>query len=258
MIYHYNDTPIYYTLQGQGPVWVLLHGFLESTTMWNDVVTDFAESHTILTIDLPGHGNSGFIAESHSMELMAKVVVETLKHLQINSCTLIGHSMGGYVCLAFIEKYSDRVEKVILLNSIPSEDTEARKLHRERTLKIIDKNKEAFVQMAISNLFTENSRKKYGKEIDELKKEALKMTLENLKAAIIGMGTRKNRVDVLKNFQKPKFMISGIEDPIMPIQQAEILSEKTNTILYKIDEGHMSWLENGEKLTKLLRFIDKM
>lgn len=257
MIYHYNNTPIFYRIHGKGPVWVLLHGFLESSSMWNAIINDFSESHTIIAIDLPGHGNSGFISEIHSMELMGAVVYGILEHLEITKATFIGHSMGGYVCLAFIEKYSEIVEKLVLINSIPSEDSEARKRHRERTLKIIDKNKEAFVQMAISNLFTEKSRKEHAVEIRALKKEALTISIENLKASIIGMGIRKNRVEVLKSFQKPKYMISGIEDPIMPIQEAESLSDKTNTILFKLEEGHMSWLENGKKLTVLLRLIDK-
>ncbi|MFC7356351.1 alpha/beta fold hydrolase [Jejudonia soesokkakensis] len=257
MIYQYNDTPIFYTINGKGPVWVLLHGFLENAKIWDTIIKDFSNSHMIITIDLPGHGNSGFVSDIHTMELMAKIVLDILEHLGITNATFIGHSMGGYVCLACIEKHSEIVDKVVLINSIPSEDSEDRKVHRERTLKIVEKNKEAFVQMAISNLFTERSRKKYDLEIRALKKQALTISLENLKASIIGMGIRKDRVEVLKNFQKPKYMISGIEDPIMPIQQAESLSQKTNTTLYKLEEGHMSWLENGKKLTTLLRFIDK-
>ena len=122
MILNYNNTHIYYEIQGKGPALVLLHGFLESITMWEPLIPKTIENKTVITIDLPCHGKSGCIGKVHSMELMAEVVHYILKYHTIKSATFMGHSMGGYVALAYAEMYDAEVNTLILLNSTPAED----------------------------------------------------------------------------------------------------------------------------------------
>ena len=86
--------------------------------MWKPLLPQLSKNNTIITIDFPGHGKSGVISEIHSMELMAEVVDQLLQHLQISSATFIGHSMGGYVTLAYAEIYPHKIEKIILLNNL--------------------------------------------------------------------------------------------------------------------------------------------
>ncbi len=156
MIYPYKNIPIYYETFGKGPAIVLLHGFLESSTMWKPLIPQLSKNNLVVTIDFPGHGKSGVISEIHSMELMAEVVDEIIQQLQISTATFIGHSMGGYVALAYTELFSEKVEKLILLNSTPVSDSEERKENRDRALKVIDKNPQAYISMAIGNLVCRN------------------------------------------------------------------------------------------------------
>ena len=116
MIYHYDNTPIFYEISGNGPAVVLLHGFLESTSMWAPIIEEFKHKRTIISIDLPGHGQSGVISDTHSMEAMATVVLGILQEHDFESVAVIGHSMGGYVALAMAEKHPNLVSKLILLN----------------------------------------------------------------------------------------------------------------------------------------------
>jgi pimeloyl-ACP methyl ester carboxylesterase len=116
---------------------LLLHGFLESSTIWSTIVPELSKYNTLVILDLPGHGKSGCIAETHSMELMAEVVHSLLKFLKIKSVSFVGHSMGGYVALAFAEKYEHNIERLVLLNSTTNEDSTERKRNRERSLNII-------------------------------------------------------------------------------------------------------------------------
>ena len=109
MIYHFNEVPIFYEVTGEGPHMLLLHGFLESSTIWSTIVPELSGDNTMVTLDLPGHGKSGCIAETHSIELMAEVVYSLLKYLKIKSVSFVGHSMGGYVALAFAEKYEHKI-----------------------------------------------------------------------------------------------------------------------------------------------------
>ncbi len=244
MIHQYNNTPIFYERHGQGPAVVLLHGFLESSTMWKPLLPQLSKNNTVVIIDFPGHGKSGIMAEIHSMELMAEVVREVLKKLEISSATFIGHSMGGYVALAYAETYEEEIEKLILLNSSPTADSAERKENRNRSLSIVDKIPQAYISMAIANLIAESSRQRFTKEIEDLKKEAYTFPSEGIKAAIRGMRDRKDRTEVLADFNKEKYIILGKEDPLLPIAENEELAKNCGTPLKIIEGGHLSLLEN--------------
>lgn len=256
MTHTFKNTPIYYSITGSGPAMVLLHGFLESSTMWDKYILSLSEKHTVITIDFPGHGKSGIVSDTHSMQLMAKVVKSALNELNIESATFVGHSMGGYVALAYTELFPDEVEKLVLLNSTPTADSEERKQNRRRALKVLDHNAEAFISMAIMNLFSENSKKKFISEIEALKKEALQFPVAGIQAAIRGMIDRKDRTEVLANFRREKVMVCGNEDPIKPISDSKNISEKTNSKLIQLEGGHMSWLENTDETHRILHFIE--
>ena len=255
MTFHYKNVPIHYETFGQGSAIVLLHGFLESSTMWNPLIPHVSKNRTVITIDLPGHGKSDVISEIHSMELMAEVVDEILKHLKITSATFLGHSMGGYVALAFAEMFPEKVEKLILLNSTPEADSEERKNNRNRALNVIDQNLRAYVSMAIGNLIAETSKAKFAAEIENLKTEAYSFPAEGIKAAIKGMRDRKDRTAVLRNFNGEKYMVLSKEDPILPISEAKIVAQNCNCSLKIIDGGHLSLIENRESVIEYVLFI---
>ncbi|PVW14130.1 alpha/beta fold hydrolase [Marixanthomonas spongiae] len=256
MTHTYKNTPIHYNVTGTGPTMVLLHGFLERSTMWDRYVPSLSEKFTVITIDFPGHGKSGVISGTHTMELMAKVVKSVLNEAGIASATLVGHSMGGYVALAYTELFEAEVEKLILLNSTPLADSEARKQNRKRALKVMDYNAEAFISMAITNLFPEKSRQHFVSDIEALKNAALQFPVAGIQAAIRGMIDRKDRTDILAHFSKKKTMVCGKEDPLMPIAESKAISEKTNTRFIELEGGHMSWLENSYEIYNILHFIE--
>jgi len=257
MIYHYNDTLIFYEVHGQGPTWVLLHGFLETSAIWEQFITDFSKNRTIVTIDLPGHGASGCIAEIHTMELMAEVVAGILSFLDLTEGTFIGHSMGGYVALAYAEMFPGVIQKLVLLNSTPEEDSEERKKSRTRVLRIIETNREAFISMAITNLFANDGAGNFQGAIKKLKETAIRFPVRGITAAIKGMKNRKDRTEVVNTLADRVYLITGVDDPIMPVEDLEAISKRTNTPIFKVEGGHMSWVENYENVKKIVRFIDK-
>tara|TARA_A100000171_G_C2140315_1_gene154834 strand:+ start:7276 stop:8064 length:789 start_codon:yes stop_codon:yes gene_type:complete len=256
MIFHHNNSAINYNVQGSGPALLLLHGFLESSTMWAEIAQKFQESHTVLTLDFPGHGSSTVNADEHPMELFAEITSALLEHLSIEHCTVLGHSMGGYVAMAMVELVPQKVEKLILLNSTPAEDSQERKQNRARALKLVPNAKDAFVSMAITNLFPETTRTRFHTEIENLKSEALQMTSKGITAAIKGMKNRKDRTAVLKEYPKPKFMICGSQDPILPVKECKIIANDTNTRLFELEGGHMSHIENVNEIVKIVHFIE--
>lgn len=255
MILHYKNTAIHFDTYGQGPAIILLHGFLESSSMWKPLLPQLSQHNFLITLDFPGHGKSEVISEIHSMELMAEVVDHLLKHLEVTSATFIGHSMGGYVTMAYAEMFPKKMDKLILLNSTPSADSKKRKVNRNHGLKVIDQNPSAFISMAITNLFAEGSREKFSAEIYSLKRDANSFPLDGIKAAIKGMRDRKDRTEVLKNFNKEKYSILSEEDPLLTIEKTKKLAERCNAKTIIIGGGHHSTYENLEGVLTSLAHI---
>ncbi len=256
MITHFNQTPIHYTIKGKGSCIVLLHGFLLGSYIWIDLVPILSEKNKVIIIDLPGHGKSGCIAETHTMELMAEVVNSILEKNNIEQASFIGHSMGGYISLAFAEKYKSKIKTLVLLNSTTKDDSPERKINRERAIKIIKHNKEAFINMAITSLFPEKNKKQFISEIELFTKEALHFPTKGIIAAIKGMKNRIDRTSVLKSFKGKKYLICGENDPIVPFSEVKKIAIKSNTTLKNVESGHMSVNENIDEIIKIMHFID--
>jgi len=256
MFTNFNQAKIHYTVSGKGPALVLLHGFLLSPSIWTEIIPKLAKKNQVITIDLPGHGKSECVEKVHTMELMAEVVNSILEENNIKKANFIGHSMGGYISLAFAEKYSDKINTLVLLNSSSEADSEERKVNRDRAIKVIQKNSEIFIRMGIAALFTEERQEKFQHLIEKFSEEAFKFSVEGIIAAIEGMKIRKDRTSILKNFKGKKYMISGIEDPIIPISTSKKIVTDTKTKLYKVQSGHMSINENIDEIVKIMHFID--
>lgn len=256
MFIKYRNSQIHTKTYGKGDSIVLLHGFLLSPYIWKDLIPELAKKKQVIVIDLPGHGLSECVSEIHSMELMAEVVLFVLEELNIEKASFIGHSMGGYISLAFAEKYPSKIETLVLLNSSSDSDSPDRKKNRDRATKIIKTHKEVFIKMAIATLFPEKEHKKYQHLIDKISEDAFQFPTEGIIAAIKGMKTRKNRTSILKNFKGKKYLISGIDDPIISFSSSEKIALETKTELYKVKSGHMSVNENINEIVKIMYFIE--
>ncbi|EJL62715.1 putative hydrolase or acyltransferase of alpha/beta superfamily [Flavobacterium sp. CF136] len=248
----YKNTKISYTDSGEGNAIVLLHGFLENKKMWKDYVSFFSNQYRIITIDLLGHGESDCLGYVHSMEDNARAVHEVLEYLQIKKTTILGHSMGGYVGLAFAELYPESIQKLILLNSTSKEDSTEKKLNRTRAIKAVKQNYVNFVSLAIANLFSENNRTRLADEIEKVKTQALKTPLQGIVASLEGMKIRKDRETLLRENLFPVLLILGKKDPVLNYEESITQIENTTAELISFDDGHMSHIENKEELKKVL------
>lgn len=255
----YKNTSIAYTDSGKGTAIVLLHGFLENQKMWNNYIATFAKKNRVITIDLLGHGETECLGYVHSMEDNAEAVQAVLAELRIRKAILVGHSMGGYVALAFAELYPDFVKGLVLLNSTAKEDNPERKVNRDRAIKAVKQSYKAFVSMAIANLFSENNRERLVQEIELVKKEALKTPLQAIVASLEGMKIRKDRSLLFLQDSYPKILILGEKDSVLEYEETKSQIENTTIELVSFPDGHMSHIENQEDLTAvLLSFFKKI
>lgn len=248
----YKNTEIFYSDTGKGTAVVLLHGFLENQTMWKDLVSVLSHKNRVITIDLLGHGATECLGYIHSMEKNAEIVKAVLSHLRIRKVILVGHSMGGYVALAFAELYPATIKGLVLLNSTSKEDSAKRKHNRDRAIKAVKQNYVNFVRLSIANLFSENNRERLEKEIENVKLEALKTPLQGIVASLEGMKIRKDREFILHESEFPKLLIIGKNDPVLNYEDNLKQVENTNTELITFPDGHMSHIENKEELAMVL------
>ncbi len=249
----YKNTKISYTDSGKGAAIVFLHGFLENKEMWTEYVSLFSEKFRVITIDLLGHGESDCLGYVHSMEENANVVQEVLKDLKIQKTTILGHSMGGYVALAFAELYPQHIQKLVLLNSTSKEDSAEKKLNRTRAIKAVKQNYVSFVSLAIANLFSEKNRTKLTNEIEKVKEQALKTPLQGIIASLEGMKIRKDREALLHENRFPVLLVLGKKDPVLNYEESLSQIEDTTVDLVSFDDGHMSHIENKEELKPILQ-----
>ncbi len=256
MIYHFGNSPVFYKVQGSGPALLLIHGFLESSFIWERLLPELTEKFQVITLDLPGHGKSPALNEPLTMEQGAELVHRLLHSLAIERAQIMGHSMGGYISLAMLELFPEITNSIILLNSTTYADSEIRKKNRMKAIQLVGMNKASFTGLTIHSLFSENNQNVFSEEIDHLKRLASEFPSEGIINAIKGMMLRKDRTQVLKNFKGRKIIIAGDQDPVVPLTDSVAITQVTDSELFTLSGSHMSWLENQTEIVKILHFIE--
>lgn len=262
---NFKNKKIAYQSTGKGNTLVLLHGFLESLNIWNDFTKELSKKYRVITIDLPGHGQSDCLADVHSMELMAESVKAVLDFLKVKECVMIGHSMGGYVTLAFVELYPDMVRGFGLFHSHPLADSPEIKQRREATIQAAKQDHIHFVNNFVSNfipnLFAQEPINRFNSEISQLIQKAQRMSKEAIISAMAGMRDRKERLSVIENAQVPFLSIIGKQDFRIPYENALLQAGKSHyaeiTVLDNV--GHMGFIEaKQETLLTVQCFLKKV
>ncbi|NJX15299.1 alpha/beta fold hydrolase [Tamlana crocina] len=259
MILEYKGTNIYYTDTGKGRALVLLHGFLENANMWKPFISALSKKNRVICIDLLGHGKTGCLGYVHSMELMAEAVEAVLKKLKIRRSTFVGHSMGGYVALAFAEKNPDALRGLCLMNSTSRADSEEKKQNRDRAILAVKQNHKTFIRMAIANLFRPKNRKLFASTIKEITKEAQQTPLQGIVAALEGMKIRDDREALLHFTPFKKMMVLGKKDPVLDYEALVTQTQNTEVEVVEFPDGHMSQIENKDEFLQILtHFVENI
>lgn len=253
MVIEFNGIPINVEDQGSGEPLVLLHGFLENNTIWDRFVPLLKDKYRVIRPDLFGHGKTPSAQEVYSMRDFADSIAAVLDALHIKTATFIGHSMGGYVTLAFLENYPHRIDALMLLNSTSKPDSEDRVKERNRAIKIVKKRKKDYVRSSISNLFAESSRVKYKDVLEHHVTMAAAQESQAIIASLKGMRGRKERTETLKAFTGKKSIVTGEKDPIIPLAEISEVAEYTHSNIYVLPDGHMSYIEQQKKVEEAFK-----
>ncbi len=253
----FKGIDVYFSDQGKGAAVVLLHGFLESSWMWEAMIPEMLRSNRVVCIDLLGHGQSDCVGYVHSMDEMAEAVEAVFKHLKLRRVDVIGHSMGGYVALALAERNPDSIRSLVLYQSTARADSDEKKLDRDRVIEAVKVNAKSFVRKSIPMLFRPIHRQKFKQKISELKSKAEQTSTRGIIAALAGMRDRPNRELLLKFPPYPVHIIAGDKDPRIPYQESCELAEISEYVaLHSIEgSGHMSYIEKPEETMQVIKTI---
>lgn len=256
MFFLYRGRRIHYTDSGDGAVIVLLHGYLESSEVWNGFSGELALSFRVISVDLPGCGLSDVFGEVHSMEFMALVIKELFDHLGITKVFLTGHSLGGYVALAFLELFPDLLSGYCLLHSQPFADTPAAIEKRKREIEIVKMGKKNLMYPDnVIKMFASSNLEKFSDALQRSKNIASRIPGEGIIAVLNGMMIRPSRLTFMEEGKVPCLWILGSMDNYIPCDfiQKQVYLPDNAKIVILANSGHMGFVEEEELTIRTIK-----
>lgn len=271
--FSYKNLSVSYTKQGSGKAVVLVHGFGEDGSVWDYQMTFLKDFCTVIVIDLPGSGRSKvdsweLIDDSSkwttdnlsTIEFYADCIHDLLQYLTINICTMFGHSMGGYITLAFAEKYPGILNGFGLVHSTAFADSEEKKINRQRGIELMAQyGSFSFLKTTVPNLFSASYKNNNTAKIAGLIEAGKGFVVAALQNYYRAMMNRMDKTAVLKGSNVPVLFIIGSQDIAVPINDSLQQSHMPICSYIHILEsvGHMGIWEEPDKVNQfLLSFLN--
>ena len=229
---------------------VLIHGYLESMYVWDDFVPLLTPEVRVVTVDVPGHGISQVLGEVHTMEMMADVMRGMLDALGIERATFVGHSMGGYISLAFCARYPERLDGLVLLSSSPNPDDETKRENRRREIALVRAGKkDVLAHVAPETGFAVQNRERLKDYIEDLVEQVHITEDDGIVALLGGMIARADQNEMLRASRVPQLFIFGRHDNYIPVETAERIAAANPQaqVVWLSESGHMGFIEEPER-----------
>ncbi len=246
----YKNSKVSYTDTGSGNIILLLHGFGEDASIWDSQRNFLNKKYRVIIPDLPGSGTSQILIQQNvSIDDYAICINDLVENILKNSqqkITILGHSMGGYITLAFTKLFPEKLNAFGLIHSTAFADSEEKKQVRLRGIEMMKQyGSYAFLKNTIPNLFSNQFKQKYFEVVEALIENPETFTVAALEQYYIAMMNRPDTTDVLKNVAVPVLFVMGTEDVAAPLndvlQQCHLPAQSHIHILENV--GHMGMLE---------------
>jgi len=242
---------------------VLLHGFCGSSHYWHKMCSRLSDNYRLIMPQLRGHGETSVPNGIYTMETMADDIAALMNELQIGKAVMLGHSLGGYVTLAFADSYEDRLSGFGLIHSTASSDSEEMMRKRMQDIDAIrEAGMAAYMRDIVPKLFSESRLDKLDEEVERVIAIGEKMNPEGAIRTLKGMMVRPDRSKVLSNASFPVLMVAGTDDEVIPPDASFCLSDEhesettfeyphTSEISFE-NVGHMSLIEVPDQLARVI------
>jgi pimeloyl-ACP methyl ester carboxylesterase len=245
---NYSDT-------GTGVPVVLVHGYLETSKIWESYSKKLSEQYRVITIDLPGHGDSELPENGDSLEFIASVIKDIIDSLKSGKVILAGHSLGGYITLAFLDLYPEKLNGYCLFHSQPLSDTPESKEKRDKEIKLVSEGKrDSFISDNIRRLFATFNLEKMQDSVQRSINIASDVSSEGIIAVLNAMKARPSRVKVMEAGKVPGLWILGRYDNLIPCDtvQQKVTAPANLKVTVLEKSGHLGFIEEENLSLKVL------
>ena len=249
-----NGINIVYERRGRGEPLVLIHGYPLDRTTWDEVASLLETDFDLIIPDLRGMGQSDIMDKTYTITDLASDVAGLLDHLKIQKAFIAGHSMGGYVALAFARAYPNRVRGLGMISSQVLADPPERKEGRYKTAKDVEEKGISVVVDSMTTKLSADTRiQSFVREVIQRQKPS--GVIGSLKT----MAERDDSSDLLKKFKFPVVIVHGDADALIPVERGREMKTALPSAHYAEvkDAGHMSMMENPKAVAEALRFLLK-
>jgi pimeloyl-ACP methyl ester carboxylesterase len=258
----FNSKKIRYCDNGSGIVVLLLHGYLESSRIWDGFASKLSSKYRVLSVDLPGHGLSETNGELHTMEYMAKGIYNILLELKIEKVFIVGHSLGGYVALSFLDLFPERLSGFCLFHSHPFADGNETQEKRIREIGVVNAGKKNIMYPDnVTKMFANGNLKKFAAELERCKKIASQTPGDGIIAVLNGMMARPSRLNLMERGRIPCLWILGRMDNYINCDAviAKVEMPQNSSVVILEESGHIGFIEEEERSVKVVtEFIESI
>ena len=258
----YMGGNIHYEDSGKGDTIVLVHGYLESERIWSDFSARLEKHYRVISVDLPGNGRSSIYRDEHTMCFLAGSVLSVLDRESVDKCFLVGHSLGGYMSLSFLENWPGRLSGYCLFHSHPFADTPEIKENRLREMEIVRQGRKEIIYPAnVTRMFADVNIEKFRDQIERSKEIASGHEADGIISVLHGMMNRKARDQLMERSDIPMIVILGRWDNYISWEtmREKIRLPERGKIVTLFKSGHMGFLEEEEaSLRIIMSFMDEI
>ena len=239
---------------------VLIHGYPFDHTLWYGVIAAMGTGVRVIAPDLPGFGRTPVLESEPSMDVYADYILEQLVRNNAESAFIAGMSMGGYVALAFAERYPERVAGLGLISTQAAADTEQVRAGRAAVIQKVEHGgPSAAAQALAGKMFSPTHAQ--DPELARVPFEgAERAGVRGITWALRAMASRPDRTDVVKKLAVPGLVVHGTEDQVIPVERARAMAALLNQphFLEIKKAGHCTPLEAPDPIAEgLARLIQR-
>jgi pimeloyl-ACP methyl ester carboxylesterase len=247
-----NGIELAYLRRGRGKPLTLLHGYPLDHHIWGAVVPMLENDFDLILPDLRGFGKSTTVDSPYTLDDFASDLAGLLDQLGIEKTAIAGHSMGGYVALAFAKLYPGRVSGLGMVSSQALADSPERKEGRYKSAaEVEEKGTRGVVETMTAKLSPNKTVQTAVRQIMERQPPAAYV------GALKAMAERNDSTALLDGFKFPVVLVHGDADELIPIERAqEIKAVIPDAHLVELKGvGHLPMMEAPEKTAEALKYL---
>ena len=253
-----DDGKLNYYSKGEGLPVILLHGFPFDSRVWSEQVSTLSDAARVITLDLPGFGTSPAFPSTvePTVDQYAEAVADTAKEMNLGKLTLVGHSMSGYIALAFARRYPEMLAGLVLVTTKPAADSKKAKEGRKSlAIKVREVGPVATVSAMGAKLLASATIERDPELAEQVKKIMLEQSSDGIIAALTAMACRPSSTSSLGDIQVPTLVIRGEEDALMPTRSVNSLARLIPGAKLEVmrGAGHLPMMETPDQFNSALR-----